>query len=145
MTIAPWMVWLIIAGFFFILEIFTEGFFVCWIGVGALVSLVMSLLFPANYAVQIAALVIISTILILSTRKLAKKISSKDTENTNVYTILGKKATVTQAIDNVKGLGQIKIDGDVWSAKNESEDLIAEGESVEVIRIDGVKAIVKKI
>ena len=64
----------------------------------------------------------------------------------NVYTILGKKAIVTQSIDNIKGQGQIKIDGDMWSARNDDgEETIAEGDTVEVIRIEGVKAMVRKI
>lgn len=138
-----WAIWLIIAGFFFILEIFTEGFLLCWFGVGSIVALGSSFLFP-NIYLQMTIFLIVSVILILSTRKLTDKIKPKES-STNVYTILGKKATVSQAIDSIKGQGQIKIDGDLWSAKSNSDEIILEGSTVEVLDIDGVKAVVKKI
>lgn len=141
-----WIIWLIIAGFFFILEIATEGFLVCWLGVASLVSMGVSLIFPEAILAQIITMSIVSILLILCTRKLAKKMTSKEVPPMNVYTILGKKAIVSQTIDNLKGQGQIKIDGDIWSARNEdSDDLIAEGATVEVIRINGVKVMVRKI
>lgn len=106
----------------------------------------LSFLWPANYLAQIIIMTVVSTILILSTKKLTSKMTKKDDVPTNVYSILGKKAVVSQAIDNVKGQGQIKIDGDIWSARNEDDDdVISEGDTVEIIRIDGVKAIVRKI
>ncbi|MBQ9267450.1 MAG: NfeD family protein [Clostridia bacterium] len=139
-----WTIWLIIAGFFFILEIATEGFLVFWFGVGAVAALGTSFIPGANTITQVVVFAVVSIILVLSTRKLTEKVKPKDVP-TNVYTILGKKALVSQAIDNVKGQGQIKIDGDIWSAKSEDGEPIAEGASVEILSIDGVKTIVKKI
>ena len=141
-----WTAWLIFAGVCFILEIATEGFLICWLGVGALCAMGLSFVLPDAIFTQIALMAVVSIILILCTRKFAKKISSKDNTPMNVYTILGKKATVTQSIDNIKGQGQIKIDGDMWSARNEDgEEPIAEGSTVEVIRIEGVKAMVRRV
>ena len=72
--------------------------------------------------------------------------TSNENSQMNVYTILGKKAIVAQTIDNLKGQGRIKIDSDMWSARNEDGDeIISEGDTVEVIRIDGVKAMVRKV
>lgn len=141
-----WVIWLIFSGICFLAEIATEGFLVCWLGVGGLCSMGISFLWPTNYLAQIIVVTVVSTILILSTKKLTSKITKKDDVPTNVYSILGKKAVVSQAIDNVKGQGQIKIDGDIWSARNEDDDdVISEGDTVEIIRIDGVKAMVRKI
>lgn len=139
-----WTWWLILAGFCFILEIATEGFLVCWFGFGALCAMGISF-FTDNLIIQLATFALVSTILILTTRKLTKKAEPKNVA-TNVYTIIGKKATVSVAIDNAKSQGQIKIDGDIWSAKNEDEDeIIPENAKVEILSIEGVKAIVKKI
>lgn len=138
-----WTVWLILAGFFFILEIITEGFLVFWFGVGAIAALGTSFLTDSTI-IQTAVFAVVSIILVLCTRKLAEKIKPKEVA-TNVYTILGKKAVVSVGIDNAKGQGQIKIDGDIWSAKSESGEPIEEGANVEILSIDGVKTIVKKI
>ena len=141
-----WVIWLIFSGICFLAEIATEGFLICWLGVGGLCAMGLSFLWPANYLAQIIIMTVVSTIWILSTKKLTSKMTKKDDVPTNVYSILGKKAVVSQAIDNVKGQGQIKIDGDIWSARNEDDDdVISEGDTVEIIRIDGVKAIVRKI
>lgn len=139
-----WTWWLILAGFCFILEIATEGFLVCWFGFGALCAMGVSF-FLDNIVIQLSVFAIVSTILIITTRKFTKRAEPK-TVATNVYTIIGKKATVSVPIDNSKGQGQIKIDGDIWSAKNEDDDeIIPENEKVEILRIEGVKTIVKKI
>ena len=141
-----WVIWLIFSGVCFLAEIATEGFLICWLGVGGLCAMGLSFLWPTNYLVQIIVMTVVSTILILSTKKLTSKITKKDDVPTNVYSILGKKAIVSQAIDNVKGQGPIKIDGDIWSARNEDDDaVISEGDTVEIISIDGVKAMVRKI
>lgn len=139
----PWIIWLIVAAFFFILEIATEGFLVFWFGIGAVAAIGTSFL-TENISIQIAVFAVVSIILVLSTRKLTDKMKPKEVP-TNVYTILGKKAVVSQAIDNLKGSGQIKIDGDIWSAKSEDDEPIEEGASVEILNIDGVRAVVKKI
>ena len=141
---AAWTVWLILAGFFIILEIATEGFLVFWFGVGALFAVGTSFLVPENILIQIAVFVIVSIILVLSTRKLTDKIKPKETPS-NVYTIIGKKAVVLQTINNSKSQGQIKIDGDVWSAKTENDEIISEGASVEILGVDGVKTVVNEI
>lgn len=140
----PWVIWLIVAGFFFILEIITEGFLVCWFGIGAVAALGVSFIPGATTIHEIVVFVVLSIILVLSTRKLTEKIKPKEVP-TNVYTILGKKAIVSQAIDNFKGTGQIKIDGDMWSAKSDNDESIEEGSQVEILNIDGVKTVVKKI
>lgn len=135
-------IWLIFACFFLVLEIFTESFFVCWFGVGALVSMLISFITPENYILQIIVGAAVSVILIFFTKKFVKKVGPPDVPS-NVYTILGKKAVVITEIDNASGKGQIKVDGDIWSAKSENGEKIAANSNVEILRVDGVKVIVK--
>lgn len=137
-----WITWLIIAAFCFIAEIATVGFLVFWLGVGAILSMLVSFVTDRIF-IQVAVWVISSTILILFTRPLVNKyLKVKDTP-TNVYTILGKKALVTEEINNALSKGQIKVDSDIWSAKSETDTVIPEGTIVEISKIDGVKVIVK--
>lgn len=140
----PYVLWLIIAGVMFIGEIATEGFLIFWIGVGAIVTMCVSFFFPEMIILQIVIFVIISVILIIFTKPLMDKLKPKEVPS-NVYTILGKKGLVTKTIDNTKSEGQIKIGGDVWAARSENGNLISEGSEVEILRIDGVRAIVKEL
>ena len=43
-----WHIWLIIAGVCFIIEMMTVGFLVFWFGIGALLTMIVSLIFPDN-------------------------------------------------------------------------------------------------
>lgn len=138
-----WQTWIIIAGFCFIIEIATVGFLVFWFGIGALIAMIVSL-FTTNIAIQMIIFVVSSTILIFFTRKFANKISKND-ENikTNAYSIIGKKGLVIKDIEPISGEGQVKVGTEVWSAKSANDVKIEKGTEVEVIEINGVKAIVK--
>lgn len=139
-----WHIWLIIAGVCFIIEMMTVGFLVFWFGIGALLTMIISLIFPDNLILQATIFVISSTLLIFLTKPLVKKISKSDKKvATNAYSIIGKKGIVTQDINPTFGIGQIKVAGEVWSAKTSDGSTIEKGTQVEIIKIDGVKAIVE--
>ncbi len=139
-----WTIWLIIAGFFAFLEMLTVGFFVIWLGIAAIPAMIYSMFFPEQVLVQVIIWVILSIILIISTKKLTDKVSPPLVP-TNVYSIIGKQAVVTKEINDEKSQGQIRVGGDVWSARGEKiTDIIPENTVVvEILRIEGVKAIVR--
>lgn len=139
-----WQVWLIIAGFCFILEIATVGFLIFWLGVAALITCLLSL-FISNIVVQMAIFTILSAILIAFTRQFANKLNKNDTSVTNANSIIGKEGIVTKEIIN-NGIGQVKVSGDIWSAISEDSNVSIPVEStVKVIKIDGVKLVIKPI
>ncbi len=139
-----WQVWLIIAGLFFVGEIATVGFLIFWFGIGALIAMIVSF-FTSNIIIQTTIFVISSTILIFATKPFVKKFADVKKTNTNVYSIIGKKALVIKTIDPIHSVGQIKINGEVWTAESENNQVIYEGSEVEILEIKGVKAIVKPI
>ena len=138
-----WQVWLIIAGLFFIGEIITVGFLVFWFGVGALLAMIVSL-FTSNIIIQTTIFIISSAILLFVTKPFVKKFVDVKPTNTNAFSIIGKKALVIKEI-NSHSVGQIKINGEVWSAEAENDETITEGSEIEIVKINGVKAIVKPI
>ena len=139
-----WQVWLIIAGLFFVGEIATVGFLIFWFGIGALIAMIVSF-YTSNIIIQTTIFVISSTILIFATKPFVKKFADVKKTNTNVYSIIGKKALVIKTIDPIHSVGQIKINGEVWTADSENNQVIDEGSEVEILEIKGVKAIVKPI
>ena len=139
-----WQVWLIIAGLFFVGEIATVGFLIFWFGIGALIAMIVSF-FTTNIIIQTTVFLITSTIFILATKPLVKKFVDVKKTNTNVFSIIGKKALVIKDIDPIHSSGQIKLNGEVWSAETENDEIIKEGSEVEVLKINGVKAIVKLV
>lgn len=139
-----WQIWLIAAGVFLILEILTVGFLVFWLSIGCLFAMLVSFV-TDNIVAQTAVFVVSSGLLIFATKPLVKKFTKKDTAKTNVYSLAGKKAIVTEDIDWTTGSGQIKFEGQVWSAKTAEQINIPKGTEVEIEKIEGVKAFVKPL
>ena len=139
-----WQIWLIASGIFLIIEIATVGFLVFWLAIGSLLAMIVSF-FTNSIIVQTSVFVISSGLLIFATRPLVNKITKKDVTPTNVYSLVGKKAIVIEDIDWNKGTGQIKVGGEVWSAKTNEQIDIPKDSEVEVVDIDGVKAFVKPL
>lgn len=136
-----WYIWLITAGIFFIMEIATVGFLIFWLGIGALFAMVVSF-FTGSMFIQTLVFVVTSTILILLTKPLIEKYVDKDKKvSTNAYSVIGQKGIVIIPINNLDGTGQVKVNGEIWSAKSEALN-IPENTEVEVLKIDGVKLIV---
>ncbi|MBD8923105.1 NfeD family protein, partial [bacterium] len=120
------------------------GFLIFWFGIGALFAMIVSF-FTTNIIIQTTVFLITSTIFILATKPLVKKFVDVKKTNTNVFSIIGKKALVIKDIDPIHSSGQIKLNGEVWSAETENDEIIKEGSEVEVLKINGVKAIVKLV
>lgn len=138
--------WVIVAVALAIIEAFTTGFFAIWFSIGAAITAIVTALFPElNFAIQLIIFITSSCFLFLVTKNTIKNKVEKNGSQP-VYSILGKSAIVTKEIDSVKGVGQISINGDIWSAKTkDSEDIIPLNSKVEVLEIDGVKAVVRLV
>lgn len=139
-----WCFWLIAAGIFFIVEIATVGFLIFWLGIGALLAMVTSFITDSIIA-QTVVFVITSCILIPLTKPLADKFTSKKTVATNSYSLINKHGIVTIDIDPIEATGQVKVNGEIWSAKTQDESVISKGTEIEVLAIDGVKLIVSPL
>lgn len=143
---AMWQFWLIVAGIFFIGEIFTAGFLIFWVGVGAILAMFSSF-FIDNLVIQTTIFVISSGLLLFLTRPFVEKYVRPDQDNTvtNAKSIIGKKAIVIEDIDPIKSVGLVKVGEEVWSAKSETHELISKDTKVEITDINGVKVVVKTV
>lgn len=137
-----WQFWLILSGIFFVFEMATVGFLVFWLGIGALTAMIISF-FVDNVIIQTAVFVVTSIALIFLTKPFVKRFAKPGANvKTNAYSIIGKNAIVTKEIDSNENIGQIRVGGDIWSAKTENEEVIPAHAEVKVLRIEGVKAVV---
>lgn len=139
-----WQFWIIASGIFFVAEIFTAGFLVFWLGVAALIAMISSFI-TSNIIIQTAIFVIFSVILLFATRPFVNKFVNTKTIPTNAFSIIGKTALVVQEINPIKETGQIKINGEVWSAISENGQIIPKDSEVKITSISGVKSIVSLV
>ena len=139
-----WQIWLVIAGVCLVIEIMTTGFLVFWLAIGALISMIVSL-FTDSILIQTAVFVISSAILIFATKPFVKKFAKTKNVKTNAFSIIGQNGIVTKEIDSINAKGQVKIDGETWSAVGKDDLDIPKGTEVEVLEIKGVKAVVTPV
>lgn len=60
-------------------------------------------------------------------------------------TLVGEKCVVTERIDNYAGCGEVKVKGEIWSARGVLEnDAFSEGETLKIVAIEGAKLVCKK-
>ncbi len=141
-----WAIWLIASGVFFLGEIFTISFLLFWPGVGAFLAFLVSLIAPENLLIQILVFVISTVLMIIFTKPLINKLfKNKDNTSMNNSAVLGKKGIVIKKMDKDNPVGQVKVNGELWSAiKSDKDKAINVGESVIIEKIDGVKLLVRK-
>ncbi len=76
--------------------------------------------------------------------ELFSKKSSQDKELSPAG-IVGKKCVVIEKIDTFAGCGQVKVNGQSWSARGTFDDDIFEiGETLSIVAVEGVRLICVK-
>jgi membrane protein implicated in regulation of membrane protease activity len=144
MGIKIWWIWMIIAAFFVVGEIFTAGFFLLWFGIGAAVAAIVAALgFGPGW--QLGSFVVVSGVLFVVSRRFAERFSKKQPPGIGADRFIGKEGVVLEEIDNVKNTGRVRLKKEEWRADSETEEVIPEGARVEVIRLDGTHLVVKLV
>ncbi len=139
------IMWIIIAVIAAIIEGASVQLVSIWFAVGAGVTAIASV-FVDDIVVQLAIFAIVSTICLLITRPLARKLKKSAGETpTNSDRYIGKIAEVIADINNNESVGQVKVEGSVWSARSSTGESLPVGTSVVVNRIEGVKMIVTPV
>lgn len=137
------ILWLILTVVFLVIELHTVSVVSIWFALGALITLAVSY-FTSSPWILISVFIVSSAIFLVLLMPFAKKLLKKQKHATNSDRIIGKDAVVTEDIDAISGTGQIKVMGNIWSAKTENGESIAKDTAVTVLNIEGVKAVVKE-
>ena len=140
---AVWCVWLAVFVVCIGLEAASMALTSIWFAGGALIACVLSIA-GVNLYIQMAVFVVVSFLLLYSTRPLALRYINQKTVRTNVDALVGKKARVTAEIDNDEARGTAMVSGQEWTARSADGRTIAVGTLVTVAEIRGVKAIVRE-
>ena len=124
-------------------ELLTMGLTTIWFAGGALAALLMSVL-GFGMPVQVVVFIIVSVLLLVLTRPIAVKYFNQNRQKTNVESLIGQQALVLEDVDTLHASGQVKVNGQIWSAKTEEmSGFIAKDTVVMIQGIQGVKLIVK--
>ncbi|MDY2627432.1 MAG: NfeD family protein [Lachnospiraceae bacterium] len=136
--------WLLICVLLIGIELATMGLTTIWFAAGSLAAFAAANL-GGNLFVQLLVLIAVSLILLYFTRPVAVKYLNSRTVKTNVESLVGRIAVVTEDINNVENKGQASVNGQIWTARSTDDQIrFVQGEQVEIMEIRGVKLIVKK-
>jgi membrane protein implicated in regulation of membrane protease activity len=136
-----WIWWMIAAGVLAVGEIATMGFFLGPIAVAAVLAAIVGAI-GAGVAIQWVVFIAASLGSLLVLRPVARRhLRTPPGIRTGTAALVGGPATVLERVD--RSGGQVKIGGEIWSARSYDEDDSFEpGARVEVMKIDGATALV---
>ncbi len=135
-------VWLALAILFIIIESLTFAIVTIWFAIGSFLMVFISFL-PIPFTFQVLIFLAISITLLILTRPLVLKKLETKKQKTNVDSLAGSIALVVKDITSFEK-GEVKINGNIWTAKSESSETIKKGSECIILRIEGVTAIVEK-
>lgn len=141
------IIWLIGAGILALAEFATMDFSLLMLATAALVTAgVATVGIPMWVEVIVFAMTSLLTLLLI--RPVLRKRMMRN-PHSNLFdqrSLEGKKATVVEAFPvNPNGSGMVRLEGELWSAKAAYPgESFAEGEEVDVLKIDGTTAVVWK-
>ena len=137
-----WAIWLSLAFLLSIAEIMSLDLVLIMLAVGALAAAGVAVLAPSVWWLQILVAAAVSvTMLLLLRPTLLAKVRNMPGYRSSADKMVGSSGVAISQID--KSGGEIKVDGQSWSARPYSSDAVIEqGTEIEVYEIDGVIAVV---
>ena len=136
-------VWIAVLVLAIVAEAATSDLVAIWFVPAAILSLVLAL-FTVPRWVQVLAFIAVGLVLVIATRPLCRRLMKSSSTRTNVDALIGKTCIVTEEIRNLDEVGEVRIGGLCWSARAaDAERVIAVGEQVVIMEIQGVKLIVE--
>ena len=137
------IIWLGILAVLLVIEGLTTALTTIWFAGGALAAAIAAGI-GGGIVPQLLLFFGVSLVLLIFTRPVAMKLMNKNTEKTNVDSLLGKTAVVIQKIDNLAQTGQVRINDIEWLARtSDDKEIIPEKTVVTITEVRGVKLIVK--
>ena len=136
-----WVLWMIAAGVLAVGEIVSLSFFMGPVAVAAIAAAIAAAV-GGGLAVQIVVFIVTSIASIGVLRPIARRhLKTPSQLRTGTQALVGRQAEVLERVDR-RG-GQIKLAGEVWTARSYDEDDVLEvGTQAHVMKIDGATALV---
>ena len=136
------LVWIVIAVIFAIIEGIISGLVTIWFTIGGAAAAATAAA-GAPIPVQVVVFFVVSIILLIFTRPILVKKLKVGREKNYTEQLEGKPGLVVEALEPFHS-GQVKVNGITWTAVGETDEFAAPaGSKVEIVRVEGVKLIVR--
>lgn len=141
-----WMIWVILGLGLMALEIPSQGFYMLWFGVGALIAAAVSLF--AGLPVQIIVFLSTSVLMVAFLRPITHRIIYRNTPefDTNVDRLVGAIGDVVETVDNLRGTGGVRVFGADYNALSRADGVVIEpGRRARVHAVKGARLVVEPV
>lgn len=137
------IVWIGFVIFMLLCEGFTTQLVSIWFAVGALCAAVSSLI-TSFVLVQVIVFIVVTCGTLIATKPLVDKYKKGHKEvKTNSDRLIGQTGVMLTDIDTLEAVGQLKVSGEVWTAKLKNPTPVKKDDKVKILAIEGVKMIVE--
>ncbi len=137
-------IWLAVIFLALVIEGMTAQLISIWFVPGGLAGLISGFCGAGEW-IQVLIGAVVTLICLIATRPLVNRVMKFRKVDTNSGRLVGQTGIVVQEIRNLDAAGQVKIQGSVWSARSDTGEVIPLDRKVSVLRIEGVKLIVKPL
>ena len=137
-------IWLAVIFLALVIEGLTAQLISIWFVPGGLAGLISGFCGAGEW-IQVLIGAVVTLICLIATRPLVNRVMKFRKVDTNSGRLGGQTGIVVQEIRNLDAAGQVKIQGSVWSARSDTGEVIPLDRKVSVLRIEGVKLIVKPL
>jgi membrane protein implicated in regulation of membrane protease activity len=138
-----WVLWLIAAVVFAVAEVLNLSFFLFPFAIGAAAAAIVELA-GAGTPIAVVVFAVLTALCFAVVRPIARRhLRTPPQIRTGTAALVGRKAIVLERIANDEGVGCVRLDGEVWTARSYDDDEVIEpGTRVHVIEIRGATALV---
>ena len=138
-----WVLWLIAAVVLAGAEVVNTSFYLFPFSIGAAGAALVALA-GAGTPIAIVIFVVLTAVSFGIVRPIARRhLSTPPQIRTGAAALIGRSAVVLERIANDEGVGCVRIDGEVWTARSYDDDVVIEpGARVNVMEIRGATALV---
>lgn len=141
-----WLLWFLLAIALFVGEMFTAGFWLACLAVGAAVAGVVGLVPGLGFVVQGVAFALSSIASMAALRPRLMhyfQLGPGSELRTGVDALLGKTGVVTERIGPGTP-GRVKVEGEDWRGAASDQTVLEPGTQVTIIQVDGTTLLVEK-
>ena len=138
-----WVLWLIAAVIFAVAEVINLSFYLFPFAIGAAGAAVVGLA-GGGAALELVTFAALTGVSFTIVRPIARRhLTAPPQIRTGTAALVGRTGMVTQRIANDEGVGAVRLDGEIWTARAYDEDQVIEaGTRVHVMEIRGATALV---
>jgi membrane protein implicated in regulation of membrane protease activity len=139
--VPDWLLWVVLAALLAVGEVLTLGFLLGLLALAAVAAGIVAAV-GGGLVIQFLVFIVASIGSLALIRPVAERhLRTPAQLRTGTAALVGAKGVVTERVDDLSG--QVKIGGEVWSARAFMEgEVIEPGARVEVAKIEGATALV---